>query len=156
MVSLIVLSMRWLELSVDSLRARLDRTFPGAFLPPRDKGTFVVNGPVAGAQFLINSALSGAAGTFILNNVAGPYTEFSDFEEHLADPELRRLATAQEAWLSIDRIAGANPGDAYRFIGKALAELAPADAAVLIDGDSNKTWPFDAEIRRRLADGWTS
>ena len=74
----------------------------------------------------------------MLNNVAGPYTEFPDFDAHIPDHKLRRLAAAQEAWLSIDRIAGSNPRDAYRFIGKALAELAPADAAVLVDGGSNK------------------
>ena len=153
MISLIVLSMTPLDLSVDSLLARLDRAFPGEFLPPREKGTFVVKGPVAGAQFLINSVIAGAVGTFILNNVAGPYTEFSDFAARIADLDLRRLATAQEAWLSIDRIGGSNLRDAYRFIGKALAELAPADAAVLIDGTSNGNWRFGPEIRRHLADG---
>jgi hypothetical protein len=150
MTSWVVLSMTWLELSAETLRARLDRAFPSEFLPPRASGTFVVEGPVAGAQFLINSAITGAAGTFMLNSIPGPYTEFSDFAAQIADRELRRLAIVQQAWLSVDLIAGAMPHDAYRFIGTALAELAPADAAVLVDAGSNTSWRFTDDIRRQL------
>ena len=36
MISWIVLSKSWVELDVDSARARLDAVFPGEFLPPTD------------------------------------------------------------------------------------------------------------------------
>ena len=54
MVSLVVLSNTHVELTVDQVREKLDELYPGQFLPPRDKGNFVVEGSVPG-QFLIQS-----------------------------------------------------------------------------------------------------
>lgn len=153
MVSGVVLSKTWVELTVGTLRARLDRAFPDAFLPPRERGTFVVAGPMAGMQFLINSAIAGAAGTFMLNSVPGPYSEFSDFADRIDDPRLKALALAQDAWLSVDLITkSAEATGASRFIGKALAELAPTDAAALVVS-YGRTIYFDDSVRRRLAHG---
>ena len=152
MISWIVLSKSWVELDVDSARARLDAAFPGEFLPPRNQGTFVIEGALPGAQLLINSAISGAAGTFFLHSVPDRYSEVSDFAEHIADETLRALAFAQEAWLSVDLIdKNAEPGGARRFIGKTLAAFAPADAAVLVHADDNKSERFDEALRRRMA-----
>lgn len=154
MVSWVVLSMIWVALTEDRLRARLDTVFPGQFLPLRSEGTFVVEGPMVGEQFLINSAIAGAGGMFMLNSFADRYAEVSDFAGHIADAKLRALALAQEAWLSVDLVhSGADPDQAYRFIGKALAELAPPDAAVLVHPDDNKSQAFDDSVRRRLASG---
>jgi hypothetical protein len=154
MVGWVVLSKSWVELTTDSLRARLDRAFPGEFLPPRERGTFVVAGPVTGAQFLINSGIADAAGVFLLNSVPGPYTEVSDFAAHIDDPRLRALAVTQQAWLSVDLVhQTASADDAYRFIGKAIAELAPADAAVLVHPERLVSLRFDDALRRRLAAG---
>lgn len=154
MVGWVVLSMTYVTLTEATLRARLDALFPGAFLPPRERGTFVIAGPIAGAQFMINSAIAGASGTFMLNSVPGFYTEVSDFADHIADKTLRRLAIAQECWLSVDLARNdANHDDAYRFIGKALAELAPADAAVLVHPSLLTSRRFDDSVRRGLANG---
>jgi hypothetical protein len=153
MIAWVALSMSAPQFTVDGLRVRLDRAFRGEFLPPREQGSFVVEGPIGGAQFIIKSAIAGAAGMFMLNSVSGPYTDVSGFGAHISDPDLRRLALAQEAWLSVDLIGGGAPSNAYRFIGKAIAQLAPADTAVLVDPESNKIWRFDDALRRRLAQG---
>lgn len=153
MLSAVVLSMTCVELTEDALRARLDRAFPGEFLPARERGTFVVAGPMAGMQFLINSALAGAAGTFMLNSVPGPYDEFSDLIDHIDDARLKTLALAQQAWMSVDLVLkSAEPAGASRFIGKAIAELAPADAAVLVVS-YDRAMCFDDGVRRQLATG---
>jgi hypothetical protein len=108
---------------------------------------------MAGAQFLINSAIPGATSMFMLHSVPGPYTEFSPFADHIRDAALRHIAVAQQAWLGLDRVHGDKDEEAYRFIGKVLAELAPADAAVLVHPERLVTFRFDAEVRRQLANG---
>jgi hypothetical protein len=66
---------------------------------------------------------------------------------------LHRIAVAQQAWLGLDRVHGDNDDEAYRFIGKVLAELAPADTAALVHPERLTTLGFDAEVRRQLASG---
>ncbi len=72
MIGWVVLSSSWVELTEETLRARLDQIYPGEFLPPRQLGTFVVAGPVVGVQFLVKSAIAGATGIFMLQTVPGP------------------------------------------------------------------------------------
>ena len=153
MIGWVVLSQSFVELTEESLRAQLDRLYPGEFMPARERGTFVVGGPATDVQFLINSAIAGAAGMFLLQSVPGPYTEFSLFADHIHDDALRRLAIAQQAWLGLERINGENEDDAYRFIGKVLATLAPDDAAVLVHPSRLTSFPFGAEMRQELANG---
>ena len=152
MIGWVVLSTSWTELTVDSLRARPDRVFPGEFLPPRERGTFVIDGPIPRAQFFINSAIANASGTFLLDSVPGPYAEVSGFAAHIGDRELRDLALAQQAWLALELIGTETPG-AETFIGKVLADLAPEDAAVLAHPSRLTAQRFDAETRSRLAAG---
>jgi hypothetical protein len=151
MIGWVILCMRPVELTEETLRAQLDRIYPGEFLPPRQLGTFVVSGPVPGTQYLIKSAIAGAIGIFILQTVPGPYTAFSSFAKHIRDPALRRLAVAQRAWLGLEQIGGDDEAAAYRFIGKVLGTLAPDDAAVLVHPSQLVAYPFDAETRRRLS-----
>jgi hypothetical protein len=151
MAGWVVLSNAWTELTVDKLRARLDAIFPGEYLPPRERGNFVIDGAVEGAQFMINCAVAGATGMYMLHSVPGPYTEFSDFADRIDEADLRTLALAQQCWLGIDCYAGAEE-DAYRFIGKVLAALAPADAVALVHPDRLTTIRFDDDLRRRLAE----
>ena len=156
MVSWVVLSKSYLALDENKLRARLDEVFPGEFLPPRDQGSFVVEGPVPPAQYLIQSRISGANGVFMLNSVPGPYTRFSDFDKFIQDRTMKRHARAQRSWLSIDLMAkhsGATESEAYRFIGRVLAKLAPQDAAYLVHPTRRIIIPFDKEVRRRLERG---
>lgn len=156
MISLVVLSSSYVELTLDTLRERLDQSYPGHFLPPRERGTFVIDGNEPGAEFLIQSDIPDAAGMFLLHSVPGPYTAFSDFAEHIADASLRRLAEAQTCWLSVDLIqpyATETEEEAYRFIGSALAQLAPRDAAVLVHPSRLITIAFNDQVRRELASG---
>jgi hypothetical protein len=154
MVSLVVLYDAYIELDLDALRQALDDVFPGEFLPPREQGSFVVDGTVPGATFMIKSAVQGAAGLFMLNNVPGPYTEFSDFADYINDPALRERAEALSCWLSIDLIHEIEDIEgAYRFIGKAIARLAPADSAFLVHPETYHHLVFNEDVRGRLADG---
>jgi hypothetical protein len=142
------------ELTLDLLRKQLDQTYPGYFLPPREQGTFVVDGSVPGAEFLIQSDIPGAGGIFLLLSVPMPYTMFSDFAAHIADASLRQLAEAQTCWLSVDLIHRDVPAhEAYRFIGGVLAQLAPPDAAALVHPSRLITVAFDDQVRRTLASG---
>jgi hypothetical protein len=150
MIGWVILCMRPVELTEETLRAQLDRIYPGEFLPPRQLGTFVVAGPVAGTQFLIKSAIAGATGIFILQSVPGPYTAFSPFVKNIRDAALRRIAVAQRAWLGLERVGGDNEADAYRFIGRAIGTLAPDDAAVLVHPSRLIAYPFNAETRLKL------
>ena len=151
MISWVVLSDTYVDLDVDLLRAKLDEVFPGQFLPPRDKGNFVVNGAVPG-QFFVNANVPGAAGMFLVMSAPRPYTEFSSFQRKIADPSLRRRAEAQKCWLSVDMIhKNTTSEDGYRFIERVLAKLAPADAAFLVHPSKLVTIPFDDDIRRRMA-----
>jgi hypothetical protein len=154
MISLVVLSNSYVELTLDTLREHLEQVYPGRFLPPREKGTFVVEGNIPDTPFFIQSDIPGAAGSFLLHSVPGPYTMFSDFAAHISDPSLRRLAQAQCCWLSVDLIHhDTTEGEAYRFIGRVLAELAPRDAAAVVHPSRLVTIAFDDEVRRKLANG---
>jgi hypothetical protein len=153
MISWVVLSNTYVDLDVGLLRTKLDEIYPGQFLPPRDKGNFVVNGPGFG-QLFVNANMSGAAGMFLVNSVPGPYTEFSSFQKKIADPSLRRRAEAQKCWLSVDMVhKNTTNEDAYRFIEQVLAKLAPPDAAFLVHPSKLVIIPFDDNVRRRMASG---
>lgn len=153
MISLVVLSNKFVDLSASSLSKVLDELYPGKFWPPEQQANFVVGGPMFG-QFLIKSTIPGAAGFFMLISMPGPYTDFSDFARFIADPSLRRRAEAQRCWLSVDLLHNiTTEEEAYRFIAAALAKLAPADAAVLVNPENNAAIVFDDDVRRRLADG---
>jgi hypothetical protein len=157
MISLVVLSNSYVEFTLDALREQLDQIYPGYCLPPRERGTFVVEGNLDGAEFLIQSDIPGAAGMFLLHSVPGPYTIFSDFAAHIADASLRQLAEAQTCWLSVFLMHRDTPTesteDAYRFISSVLAQLAPTDTAALVHPSRLITIAFTEEVRRTLASG---
>lgn len=154
MVSLVVLSGSYVLLNLDKLRERLDSVFPGWFLPPREQGTFVIDGAVPDATFLIQSSIPGAAGIFMLHNVPGPYTQFSSFADRINDASMRRRARQQKCWLSIDLISSkAKSDEAYRFIGQVIASLAPPDTAFVVHPGTLAMLTFDLTVRRRLASG---
>jgi len=156
MVSWVMLSNSYVELDETRLRAVLDQAFPGEFVPQRDDASFVVEGPVAGVQFLVQSRVTGAAGVFMLNTVPGPYTRFSDFTKFIADQTVRKKAQTQRSWLSIDLMSkhsNSTEADAYRFIGRALAKLAPRDATYLVHPTRRVVIAFDEDVRRRLERG---
>jgi hypothetical protein len=153
MISWVVLTGSYQDLHLDEVRQKLDEVYPGQFLPPRQKGNFVVAGPAPG-QFMIFSSIPGAAGIFLLNNIPGPYTELSKFAEAISDPSIRDSIAKQCCWLSVDLIRRrTTDAEAYRFIEQALAKLAPADAAFLVDPDKGATIAFDDNIRSRFAKG---
>jgi len=67
------------------------------------------------------------------------------------DQRLQDLVRNHKAWISVDLIApiGATE-DAYRFIGKALAKMAPEDSVALVHPQTNAMVPFDSETRSKL------
>jgi hypothetical protein len=155
MVSLVVLSTTFVELTLESLCASLDQIYPSHFLPPREQGSFVADSEnLPGGEYFIKSDVPGARGMFLLYTVPGPYTAVSDFADHIADSALRRLAEEQACWLSVDLVHDStNEDEAYRFIGSVLAHLAPADTAALVHPSKLTTIAFDGDLRRRLASG---
>jgi hypothetical protein len=153
MVGWVVLSNTPLELTAESLRGTLEQLHPGKFVPG-DRSNFVIEGPVAGTQFLVQSNVPGAAGLFMVQNISTPYKDVSGFADRIADPQMRAEALSQQAWLSVDNIRFyERREDAYRFIGRVLAALAPADAAFLVHPSRLTTIRFDDGVRRRLASG---
>jgi hypothetical protein len=151
MVSGVVLANTYLHLTLELVRAKLDEVFPGEFLPPREQGSFVVDGTVPG-QFFIKANMLGSTGMFFLHNVPGSYREFSSFAHAIPDPSMRRKAVAQRCWLSVDLInKNSNHENAYRFIEQVLAKFAPVDAAFLVHPSKLVTIRFDDDLRIRLA-----
>jgi hypothetical protein len=152
MIGWVVLSNTDVEFTVDAVRATLDQLYPGQFLPANDRNWAVAG--VFDGQFMIQSNVTGAAGMFMLQDMPGPYTMFSDFAEAITDPALRALAVAQQSWLAVDTIhVHTTEAEAYRLIGALLAKLAPPDAAVLVHPSKPIVMRFDGDVRRRLADG---
>jgi hypothetical protein len=139
------------ELMVDSLRAELDRVWPGQFLPQRDDGSFVVEALMP-EQFLIKSSVPGAQGLFMQHNVPGPYSEFSDLVDRIPDASLRDIAKAQGCWMSMNLVSQSEAAGGYKFIGSVLARLAPPDTAVLMHPAHGTAVRFTADVRRRLAE----
>jgi hypothetical protein len=151
MVSWVVLFDSDVEFTADELRAELDRLWPGHFLPKRDDGSFVAEG-TPGIQFMIQSRIPGASGTFMLHNMPAPYSEFSDMVDRISDASLRKVAQAHSGWISVDLISQSGAAEAYKFIGNVLARLAPPDAAVLLHPLRGTAVRFTADVRRRLAE----
>jgi|SRR5687767_4333208 hypothetical protein len=152
MISWVVLSNTIVDPTVESVRAALDALYPDQFLPANDRNWAVAG--VFDGQFMIQSNVTGAAGMFMLQDMPGPYTMFSDFAEAITDPELRALAVAQQAWLSVDTMhVHTSEAEAYRLIGALLAKLAPPDTAVLVHPSKPIVMRFDDDVRRRLAGG---
>jgi hypothetical protein len=152
-VSWVVLANTFVDLTLDSLRAKLDEIYPGQFLPPREKGNFVVDGPTAGG-FFIQASMPGAAGMFLLHNVPGPYWKFSGFLKSIRDASIQREAMAQRCWLSVDLVRkSTSDEDAYRFVAQVVGKLAPPDAAFLVHPSKFIIIRFDDELRARLTRG---
>jgi hypothetical protein len=153
MVSLVVLSQSSPDLTLDSMRASLDALFPGQFLPPKEEGNFVIDGPVEGATYMIQCTVPGVSAMYMFHNVPGPYTEFSDFPEHLSG-SLRELAVDQACWMSVDLLHSyGSDQDPYRFIGAVLSQFAPPDANVLLHPSKMDAVEFTSEVRQQLASG---
>jgi hypothetical protein len=150
MISWVVLSKTRAELTLDSLRAQLDRLYPGLFLPPQDRKNFVIDGVSPGAQFLIQASIAGSVGLYMLQNVAANDAEFSDFAVDAGDASLCKSILEQEARLSVELIEAAPDQDCRRFIGKVLGALAPADSTVLVNPDRRMAIRFDEELRGQL------
>jgi hypothetical protein len=139
MISWVVLSKTRVELTPDSLRAHLDRFYPGLFLPPQELRNFVVEGPVLDAQFLIQASVPGSVGLYMLQSIAAGSTGFSEFADDIDDPALRALIFEQQAWLSVDVIDAAVDQDCRRFIGKVLRNSRPP---------TQQSWPIRIVERR--------
>jgi hypothetical protein len=153
-IGLVALSRSCREFTLDELSAEMETAFPGHFLPLRAEGSFVVGDAADFPQFLIKSAIPGMGGLCMLQSVPTPYTLFSDFANHIEDTVLRRLAEAQPSWLALDPISQWSSDEGcYRFLAKALARLAPDDAAVLVHPWRSQSVPLTSDMRRRLQQG---
>ncbi|BAT59888.1 hypothetical protein GJW-30_1_02423 [Variibacter gotjawalensis] len=129
----------FIETNIDALTTSLDALFPGHFLPKRNEGSFVINGTIPD-EFMIVSKVPGFSGAFLLYSY-----------DRAADPDVAAepLDDAYRSALSIAAIGGSDE-PALRFIGSALAHLAPPDAAFLIDIETGQFIRFSADVRARM------
>jgi hypothetical protein len=156
MISLVALASTWRKRSVDEIRQDLDETFPGEFLPPRSEGNFVIEGPAEGASYCVQCTIPNYTGLFLIHNVPRQYSAFSDYLQHIKNPEMRRLADSQACWLSVDLIhrhTTETEEDAYRFIRRVLGKLAPEDTTLLIHPSQYHVARFTPKLRAILAAG---
>ncbi|RAI39209.1 hypothetical protein [Rhodoplanes roseus] len=152
MVMLVALSRTHVPPRALHLRPALAETFPGHFRPHGEDGSFVIDGPEVAEQAIVKSLVPGAAGFFTIHSAHGRYSDVSKAPGRIADPALQRLAMAQTCWLSIDFVHTWGPTtEAYRFIARAMARLAPADTAVLLRPPTQGAAAFDEPLRKRLA-----
>jgi hypothetical protein len=154
MVSLVALTPGWEPRSVDSVRRDLDELFPGEFLPPREEGNFILEGPVPDASYMVQCVVPGHGGVFLIHNVPGPYSDFSDFLSFMDDPELKALAAKQPCWMSVDLMHSYTTAEeGLRFITVVIAKLAPADVVLLVHPSRYMVALFTPELRAVLASG---
>jgi hypothetical protein len=101
------------QLTLDDLRASLDRAFPGEFLPQRDDRSFVVEGETPGEPYFIKSLVGGAEGMFLLHHQVGSAEDWSDMDfDDTDDPVFRRLVRADHSMMSIHMIKAMAGADA--------------------------------------------
>ncbi|HEX4407504.1 MAG TPA: hypothetical protein VH206_01910 [Xanthobacteraceae bacterium] len=149
----VVLTASPIRFELDALRQKLEELYPGQFVPPRTKGSFVVPGRMRG-QYVIQSNAGGASGIFILNSGSEPFAGLSDFTKTIPDGPIRRSIEAECCWLALSLIYKSKPdAAAFRFVEQALAKLAPPDAAFLVDPTKRITIPFDDTMRRSFMRG---
>jgi hypothetical protein len=149
----VVLTNTPLRFDLDSLRQKLEELYPGQFVPPHVKGSFVVPGRVRG-QYVIQSNVSGASGIFVLNSGMESFATLSDFTKTIPDGPVRRDVEAQCCWLAVDLMyKSKSEAEAYRFVEQVLAKLAPAGAAFLVDPTKRITVLFDETMRRSFSSG---
>ena len=154
MVMLVALSKSHTPLSAESVRAEFKTIYPRHFLSTGDDGSFVTEGPQLHMDAIVKSLVPGASGFFMIHSLPFPYADLSKLPGRIPDPALRQLACAQTSAMSVELVhtwAGAD--DAKRFVARAMACLAPADSAVLIEPGSGTAVAFDDAVRKRLAAG---
>ena len=158
MTSLVLLSKSYIDLDIDRLRTVLDALFPGEFLPPRDSGNFVVDGPVKQAMFMIMSNIEGYSGGFMLNSVPATYDHYSDYRNYIQDPEILSAVSSHKCWLSVDRLMPQGTTEEhYRFIGLLLSALAPDDSIAVVHPSKMHVVLFNQTICEKLSsDGYSN
>ncbi len=148
MVSLVLLCSNYVALTLDQIREALDRAFPGEFLPQNER-SFIVEGEEPGGPHLIKSLIQDAKGIFLFHNDRGQ----GNVDEEIDDERLRHITSSEHGWMSIDTInVMTTEADAFRFIAKALAQLAPTDAVYLLS-PSEGPIVLDERVRRSLEAG---
>jgi len=109
-------------------------------LDPKDAQSFMVNVP---------------QGAFVVNNFAVPYMAHPDeFAAGISDRRLRGAIAAHRAWVSVDAMGDlpdeASKAEAYRAIGKMLAELAGPDCLAVYCPELERCNEYDEALVKTL------
>ena len=125
-----------------------------------DATTWVVTGPAPpmdelrekDAQVFIVGV---PQGIFMVYNFAVPYMDRSDeFAESISDGRLRSAIAAHRAWVSVDAMGDvpdeASKAEAYRAIGKLLAELAGPDCLAVYCPELERCNVYDDALVKTL------
>jgi uncharacterized protein YegJ (DUF2314 family) len=157
LVSMVYLLEAPRQLTAEDLRACVSRAFgvtldvdnPDAAefvlpapAPPRDMM------PADNAQSFVIQVSQGA---FIVHNAPAPYVDEPDeFAKTIVDKRLRDAISTHKAWLSVDALddVGDNEAraDAYRAIGKLMAELAGPDCLAIYCPELERCNEYDAQL----------
>jgi len=150
---LAVLSQTYVSLTVESLRSTLDFLYPAQFPLSEITENKVRDGFFEG-MLLIECVIPGAQGWYVVYSLSAVHAVPVDFAAYVEDDALRAVTEAQEFSLEVGLVSihGVEE-EAYNFIGKVLAALAPPDSAVLIHPSLYSVVPFTSDVRKRLASG---
>jgi uncharacterized protein YegJ (DUF2314 family) len=152
--SLVLLLREVRDIDENSLRDVVNATFGLELNPGNPHATEFVTGeqPFLFAQF--------HGRLFQVLSFARPYFEdAASLTGQLNELRARKALVEHRAWISVDLRAewhDARPPDAYCYIGKLLAALAPADTLALLwpqTGDVGLIKPWDRNIKQKLQEG---
>jgi hypothetical protein len=148
MLSLVALLPQSVPADIAAFRRVLQDCYPGHFQGD-EKTSFIIAGSHPYEAF-VKSLVPDHSGMFLIEAIPRPYTESSDFRA-TAPVALKAAIQAHTSWISVDAIQAIDSElDAYRFIGRTLAYLAPVDALALVHPQSGWTEAFTQETRERL------
>jgi len=94
--------------------------------------------------------------TFLVNNSDAPYfTDGPLAASQVKDLRLRKAVNGHRAWMSVDLMCNdeAPVEEAYRWIGKLIAELAADDCLAILSPQTGWLHVYNRELRRTLCGG---
>jgi uncharacterized protein YegJ (DUF2314 family) len=154
LVSLVFLLREPRKITEAEVRRRLERAFGVPFGDdPDGKHAVMPFPPVPDAEHLSGYAIVVDGRQLGLLVAGKPYVEDPAAEsEKIDELRLRKAMREHKAWLSVDWFddPGAKPGEAYRLLGKALAEFAGGDCLALYAPGLDKLVWYDQSVVEEL------
>ena len=154
MISIVLLLLNPLPMDVSRLEVSIARAAPASFVKSEQN---FVNSTDKREKFEVFFAKSND-GIFLVHNHAHPYCdELEKVAGSISDRALGEKVRKHRAWISVDlmdrdKMMFRTEADAWRFIGKVLAELAPEDAVAIYVPAKGVLMAFDNSSKTKLRD----